>query len=98
MLEFKFWTWRNRIGRVYVDGKRWSLTNEPLEELFALLPEQIQRIEFIMNPGRQSGVFIYTRDYMRTLIGQGGDLPPVWDPFLNPDPWANPTREHFQFP
>jgi hypothetical protein len=82
----------SRVATVYVDGERWSLTKAPFEELFALLPETIERIEFIMIPYVCARVDIYTREFMRELIAREGELPPVCDG-IREDPWANPSRE-----
>jgi hypothetical protein len=85
MIEFEFGSWRNRIALVVVDGKRWTLGDEPVEELFALLPEELERIEFQQRRGCTDpviDVYIYTRGYMRGLVALDGELPPVWDEFL----------------
>jgi hypothetical protein len=84
MIEFEFWSWRNRIALVVVDGDEWSLTSEPLEELFALLPEELQRIEFRQRRGcfrPVIDVYIYTRDYLRGLVAlaEDAELPAVYD-------------------
>jgi hypothetical protein len=85
MIEFEFGQWRSRIALVIVDGERWTLSDDPLEELFALLPEELQRIEFQQRRGCFDpviDVYVYTRDYMRALVALDGELPPVWDEAL----------------
>jgi hypothetical protein len=83
MIEFEFRR-LNRIALIIVDGEKWSLTAGPLEELFALLPEELQRIEFRQRRGcvrPTIDVYIYTRDYMSGLVALAADaeLPPVYD-------------------
>jgi hypothetical protein len=84
-----------RVPTVYVDGVRWSLTRAPVEELFALLPETLERIEFIVVPYVCARLDIYTRDFMRELIAREEELPPVCDGIAE-DPWANPSRPQFE--
>ena len=72
-----------------------DVVGDPLEELFALLHEELQRIEFRYCGLRCVHLYAYTRDYMAELIAQGGGLPPVWDPSLGVDPWAEPSRPQF---
>jgi hypothetical protein len=96
MLLFEYGPRRgSRVPTVYVDGMRWSLTNNPVDELFALLPETLERIEFIVIPYVCARVDIYTRDFMRELIAREGELPPVCDGIRN-DPWKNPSRVQFE--
>jgi len=85
MIEFEFGQLQSRIALVVVDGERWTLSDDPLEELFALLPEELQRIEFQQRRGCFDpviDVYVYTRDYMRELLALDGELPPVWDESL----------------
>ena len=84
MIEWEFWTRLDRIALVIVDGEKWSLTNEPIEELFTLLPEELERIEFRQRRGCFDpiiDVYVYTRDYMSGLVAldEGAELPPVYD-------------------
>jgi hypothetical protein len=96
MLLFEYGPRRGaRVPTVYVDGVRWSLTSNPADELFALLPETIERIEFIVVPYVCARMDIYTREFMRDLIAREGELPPVCDG-IRDDPWANPSRAQFE--
>jgi hypothetical protein len=92
MIEWEFWSYRDRIALVVVDGDKWSLTGEPLDELFALLPEELQRIEFRQRTSCTDpviDVYVYTREYMSELIALEGELPEVWDEaLLDPFCWS----------
>ena len=40
-------------------------------------------------------VALSTREHIRELLTQGGELPTAWGPLLE-DPWAHPAREQFR--
>jgi hypothetical protein len=90
VIEWEFWGLLDRIALVVVDGDQWSLTDDPVAELFALLPEELQRIEFRQRKGCFDpviDVYVYTREYMSELIALDGELPDVWDE-SSYDPWC----------
>jgi hypothetical protein len=60
------------IKAVVVDDELWNMTRDPVSELWAILPEQLERAEFVWCGTRCTIVHLYTRDYMRNLIAQTG--------------------------
>ncbi|MQA91505.1 MAG: hypothetical protein GEU90_14980 [Gemmatimonas sp.] len=70
ILEFEYWPHLHRIRAVIVDGRRYSMTDDPVAELSHILPEELERIEFF-SAGRSAVVLVvYTRQFMRDLIAR----------------------------
>jgi hypothetical protein len=71
LVEFEGGMFVKRIKGVILDDEAQYITGNPLTELGFILPEELERAEFLWCGTGCTILRLYSRDYMRNLIAQG---------------------------